>query len=120
MEQGARSGSGPFRNQQHTPTARSHAAYYHAVSNYHYSYNSNPNEDQGSSSRAGGGSSSQVNRCAPIGHYAVPDNWQWRRQRGRVMSQQSYGSGNGNFSGAGNGARRGHGEGREDHWLWGM
>ncbi|KAK3845104.1 MAG: hypothetical protein J3R72DRAFT_436908 [Linnemannia gamsii] len=125
--------NGQFRQQHHNaPTAaQSHAAYYHAVSNYHYSYNTgNPNDGaragEGSSSSASGsgsGSTSQVvNPCVPTGHYAIPESWQWRRQRGRGASHQSYGSANAGANASGNGGtrRRNGGDGSEDHWLWGI
>ncbi|KAF9285409.1 hypothetical protein BGZ88_009548 [Linnemannia elongata] len=117
MENGGGGGGVQFQRQQQlqNPTAaQSHAAYYHAVSNYHYSYNSNPHDD----ARGGSSSStSQVNPCVPTGHYAVPEDWQWRRQRGRGASHQSYGSVGGN---GGSGTQRNNGDGPEDNWLWGM
>ncbi|KAF9102774.1 hypothetical protein BGX29_004209 [Mortierella sp. GBA35] len=135
--------NGQFRQPNTTtPLNQSHAAYYHAVSNYHYSSHPNQNDEHASSSgsRSGGGvgpsssSGGQVNTCGPTGHYAVPESWQWRRHRGRGASQQSSsggGIGTSNGNGAGNGnngssseggwsRRRRNADGSDDHWLWGM
>lgn len=119
MENGG-GGGGQFQRQpqlQNPAAAQSHAAYYHAVSNYHYSYNSNPHDDAGGGGGGSSSSASQVNPCVPTGHYAVPESWQWRRQRGRGATHQSYGSAGGN---GGSGARRNNGDGSEDSWLWGI
>ncbi|KAI8595132.1 hypothetical protein EDD21DRAFT_391980 [Dissophora ornata] len=108
-----------------TPLSQSHAAYYHAVSNYHYS----SQEDGGGGAGSGtGGSRSNVQPCTPANHVAVPGTWEWRRNRGRDVSQHSYGS-----AGAGpsaGGREESHGirswfrcrqeDRSEEHWLCGL
>lgn len=83
-----------------TPLHQSHAAYYHAVSNYMYpSYDENTlgnSEDGGSRSGSYG-----INECVPT-QYAIPGH-------GRRASQGSTSSG-----------RRHERRSDDDNWLWGM
>ncbi|KAG0249563.1 hypothetical protein BG011_009129 [Mortierella polycephala] len=105
-----------------TPLNQSHAAYYHAVSNYHYTSYGNENNDNGASGSGTTSSIAQGNSgCVPL------NGEQWRRQHGRGNSQQSYtsGSGSGYGSGGEGGNRHGRGRGQhrdrsEDHWSWRM
>ncbi|KAF9573751.1 hypothetical protein EC968_008153 [Mortierella alpina] len=97
---------------------QSHAAYYHAVSNYHYSSNeeSQPlNRDNGagsSGSRVAGG---QGNAC-------VPEEGRWRGRHGREHSSPSSreADADGSSFGVRHWSHRQQNDRSDDPWLWGM
>ncbi|KAF9985024.1 hypothetical protein BGZ75_003418 [Mortierella antarctica] len=100
---------------------QSHAAYYHAVSNYHYSSNEesqllNRNRDHGASSsgsRVAGGSQ---------GRACVPEEGRWRGRHGREHSSPNSREPDtdGSSSGARHWGRRQQNDRSDDSWLWGM
>ncbi|CAO3568145.1 unnamed protein product [Mortierella alpina] len=98
---------------------QSHAAYYHAVSNYHYSSNEESqllNRDHGagsSGSRVAGGSQS---------HACVPEEGRWRGRHGREHSNPNSRETetDGSSFGARHWNRRQQNDRSDDSWLWGI
>lgn len=98
---------------------QSHAAYYHAVSNYHYSSNE---ESQLLNRDHGAGSSGSRVASGLQGNACAPEEGRWRGRHGREPSSPNSRETNtdGSSFGARHWSHRQQNDRSDDHWLWGM